>query len=221
MFSKHRVEALSDGVFAIAMTLLVLDLKVPLDIAPGQLGAALKHGGASWVSFIITCALAANFWTFQHQVLDRVERVTSGGRALTFVFLGFVSILPFTTSVWGHHIREPLAFVIYFGNQLALALALTAKVELARVRGCLKPGLETQLLRWKLFGMCAIMATGAATVGSLPTAYQWYPVGFVTFASKAIRLWKKRRLAAAGPEADSTKLVPSVNDGNSSELSGE
>ncbi len=54
MFSKRRIEALSDGVFAIAMTLLILDLKVPLDTPPGQLGAALLHDVASWVSFMVT-----------------------------------------------------------------------------------------------------------------------------------------------------------------------
>jgi uncharacterized membrane protein len=130
-------------------------------------------------------------------VFDRLERVTSGGLALTFVFLGFVSILPFTTSVWGHHIREPLAFVLYFLNQFAMAAVLTAKVELARVKGYLKPGHETDAIRMRMFGMCAIMGTGAATAGFMPREYQWLPVGVVAVATNLVRLWRKRKLARA------------------------
>lgn len=194
-FSKHRIEALSDGVFAIAMTLLILDLKVPLDSAPGQLGVALKHDVASWISFCVTFGLAAVFWTLQHQVFDQLEKITLGGLTFTFIFLGFVSVLPFTTSVWGHHIREPLAFVLYFSNQLALALALTIKVELGRWAGSLKSGPETDAIRLRLYMMCLVMATGAATVGYLPRRYQMLPVLLVGIAARVIRAWRKRRQA--------------------------
>jgi uncharacterized membrane protein len=97
MYSKHRLEGLSDGVFAVAMTLLIFDLKVPTDTASGQLGAALAKDGASWVSFLVTFGLAAQFWSFQHRVFDRIEKLTVSSVALTFTFLCFVSLLPFTT----------------------------------------------------------------------------------------------------------------------------
>jgi len=198
MFSKHRVEALSDGVFAIAMTLLVLDLKVPLDAGPGQLGAALVHDVASWISFMVTFALAAQAWSLQHRVFDRMEKMTTGGLALTFLFLFFVSVLPFTTSVWGHHIRDPLAFVLYFTVQFAFALLLTLKLELARWKGYLKLGPETEQLRMRLYGMALIMAVGTPTVGYLPRRYQWVPVGAMAIVIRMMRVWQKRRLAAAG-----------------------
>lgn len=73
MYSKHRIEALSDAVFAIAMTLLILDIKVPDAGFPGGLAAALKHELHDWVSFLITFALTSIFWIFQHRVFERIE----------------------------------------------------------------------------------------------------------------------------------------------------
>ena len=132
MFSKHRLEALSDGVFAIAMTLLVLDIKVPVGVAKGQLGEALAKDAHGWISFAITFFIASVFWTFQHRLFELLEGVSQKMLVPTFVFLAFVSVLPFSTSLWGRHISEPLALLIYFGNQFAIAVALTVKLELAR-----------------------------------------------------------------------------------------
>jgi uncharacterized membrane protein len=193
-YSKHRIEALSDGVFAIAMTLLILDLKVPVDVAPGQLDAALRANGHEWISFVVTFALAAIFWTFQHRVFDVLERMGRENLVLTFLFLGFVSVLPFSTSLWGHHIKEPLAFVLYFLNQFALAAVLTAKIEVARVKGHLKLGPETDSLRVRLYSMCAVMATGTLSVALLPLNRVWIPVCALALVMNMLRKVRERRL---------------------------
>lgn len=194
MFSKHRIEALSDGVFAIAMTLLILDLKVPVDIAPGQLGAALRAHGHEWISFVITFALTSVFWTFQHRVFEVLERIDRENLTLTFVFLGFVSVLPFTTSLWGHHIKEPLAFELYFLNEFALASVLTAKIEVARFKGHLKLGTEANSLRRRLYSMCAVMATGTAAAAFLPLDRVWIPVSVLAVVMNVLRKVRERRL---------------------------
>ena len=54
MYSKQRVEALSDGIFAIVMTLLVLNLNVPANIQSGHLWQALKLESHTWASFLVT-----------------------------------------------------------------------------------------------------------------------------------------------------------------------
>ena len=95
MFSKHRIEALSDAIFAIVMTLLVLDLKVPETIGPGGLLHALAADRATWASFFLTFLLASVFWVLQHQVFDLLEAISHQTLIPTFVFLGFVTILPF------------------------------------------------------------------------------------------------------------------------------
>ncbi|MGH9524452.1 MAG: TMEM175 family protein, partial [Terriglobales bacterium] len=127
MFLKHRVEALSDGVFAIAMTLLILDLKVPMG-NEGPLSAALARDSHGWVSFAVSFLLAGVFWMHQHRVFEAAAHWSKANLLLTFVFLGFISTLPFSTSLWGHHLRDPLALTIYFGNQFVLALVLVIQV---------------------------------------------------------------------------------------------
>ena len=205
MYSKHRVEALSDGVFAIAMTLLVLDLKVPTASEPGQLWSALQADWHEWVSFAITFTLAATFWTFQHQVFDLVKKIDRISLALTFLFLGFVSVLPFTTSLWGHHIKEPLAFVLYFGNQLALAATLTAKLEVARFRGDIEQGPAADKMRLRLSLMCLIMAVGALSATFVPLHMMSLPILVVGIGTNLFRRWyakkMERRVGAGSPPA--------------------
>ena len=168
MFSKHRLEALSDGVFAIVMTLLILDIRVPVDVPPGGLGAALQRDSHAWISFAITFAISSIFWNAQRRVFELVDEMTTESLVLTFVFLGLVMVLPFSTSLWGHYIQEPLAFVLYFANQFAIAAVLTAKLEVSRMRGHLHHGVEAGLLRVRLYTMCAAMAAAAIGAAELP-----------------------------------------------------
>src|SRR5438445_7772295 len=78
--SKGRLEALSDGVFAIVMTLLVLDLKVPdlpRHVATAELAQALKHESPLFLTFFITFLISGVFW-YLHQLsfhwIHRLDR---------------------------------------------------------------------------------------------------------------------------------------------------
>lgn len=161
MFSKHRVEALSDGIFAIAMTLLILDIKVPAT-GEGPLSAALRKDAAAWVSFAISFFLAAVFWMHQHRVFDIAAKWSKANLLLTFLFLGFVCTLPFSTSLWGHHLHDPLAMTIYFSNQCALALVLLVQVLVIAGQGHTNPDAPAGEVRLLMIGFA--IAFGAAAV---------------------------------------------------------
>lgn len=114
-----RLEAFSDGVFAVAITLLVFNLKVP-DVASGHLGRALGNQWPSYVAYVISFLSIGVCWVNHHSILDRVVVVD---RNLLFtnlgLLLGIVSI-PYTTSLaaeWfdqGSHAK--LAVGIYCAN---------------------------------------------------------------------------------------------------------
>ena len=194
MFSKHRLEALSDGVFAIAMTLLILDIKVPVGVAKGHLGEALAKDGHGWISFAITFFIASVFWTFQHRLFELLEGVSQKMLVPTFVFLAFVSVLPFSTSLWGRHISEPLALLIYFGNQFAIAAALTVKLELARAYGHMQKSVAADMMRFRLYGMCTVMLAAGLASFFLPLQWVWpVPVAF-GLLGRALRNRRERRL---------------------------
>lgn len=100
-----RLEAFSDGVFAIAMTLLVLEVRVhPTE---GQsLLAALLHAWPSYVAYAVSFTVIGIMWVNHHATFDRVERADRRLLFLNLVLLGVVAFLPFPTALLAEYLRE-------------------------------------------------------------------------------------------------------------------
>ena len=156
MYSKHRLEGLSDAIFAIVMTLLVLELKVPTDVVHGHLWEALKLDGEDWLAFFITFLVSARYWIHQHDVFKLTDHYSHPAVVLTFIFLGLVTILPFSSTLVGRHASEPLALVLYCGNQTAIGIALIAKLEFLRRRDHIPKSAEMTRLRLRLYTICLL-----------------------------------------------------------------
>src|SRR5437660_1262799 len=90
-----RVLALSDGVFAIASTLLALDLRVPTGLDSTQLRAALVELVPSVQAFAISFLVIGLLWLGHRRQFARLRRITGSVVALNVVLLGFVAVLPF------------------------------------------------------------------------------------------------------------------------------
>jgi uncharacterized membrane protein len=174
MYSKNRLEALSDGIFAIAMTLLVLDLKVPTSFPHGHVWEAIKPGWEQWISFALTFGLAARFWTLQHDIFQAVETVGRNALISTFVFLGLISVLPYTTSLLGAHFSDPSVLTLYFIHELAIASALAVKLELCRFHGHIHKGANLLPIRLRLYFMCASLVACLVGIWLLPL--QWLAI---------------------------------------------
>ncbi len=190
---KHRIEALSDGIFSIAMTLLVLDIKVPGEVSPGKLGHAVALQGHELISFVITFLIASTFWVAQHRVFDLLEEIGTESLVLTFVTLGFVSVLPFTTSMWGHHIAEPLAFFLYFANQFGIALPMALKLEIAMRRGQVRHTMASDMSRLRLWLLCGVMATAMIATQMLPLKYMGVALIVPAVAARVLRARQKKK----------------------------
>lgn len=122
-----RIEALSDGVIAIAITVLVFDLKLPtgqvIDSDAG-LWAALRTLTPKFIAFVLSFMTLGIFWmgqTAQFTYIGRYDRHLSW---LTILFLLFISTIPFLTSVLSNDLTLRSALLLYWGNILALGLAL-------------------------------------------------------------------------------------------------
>jgi uncharacterized membrane protein len=116
-----RLEAFSDGVFAIAITLLVLELEVP-DGTSGLL-SELGEQWASYVGYFVSFAFIGGAW-MAHSNLTRFLRATDQVLlGLNLVLLLLVSLLPFTTSLLATHLgdTDEQVAVVIFGLNLALA----------------------------------------------------------------------------------------------------
>jgi uncharacterized membrane protein len=169
VWSTARTETLSDGVFAIVMTLLVLELKVPelpRDAPAAEVWRGFRELGPIFFSYFTTFTLAGVFWFWHHRAFHELTRIDGPLFALNLAFLSFVSLLPFSTAMLGaFRLRQPVSLACYFGNLLALALTLMAFWLYARRAGALKPARDPALRRrFMLILVTHITASSAALV---------------------------------------------------------
>ena len=109
-----RLLTLADGIFAIAMTLLVLDLRLPetpgVDLAT-RLGSLIPRFGTFVVSFVVLGV----FWFAHHQTFHFVVRVNRTLVWLSVLFFMGVALIPFVASVLGANYNDPIALTLYGG----------------------------------------------------------------------------------------------------------
>jgi uncharacterized membrane protein len=125
-----RVEAFSDGVFAIAITLIVLDLKVPrtTDLGSVPLAAALARQWPSFLAYLTSFATILVMWVNHHILFTRIRRVDQPFLFINGFLLLLVTFVPFPTSLVAEHFRsggEPArtAGLVYAGTYVLLAVA--------------------------------------------------------------------------------------------------
>jgi uncharacterized membrane protein len=103
--STNRLEAFSDGVFAIAITLLVLDIHVPPP-GEGSLGRELLAQWPSYAAYIISFLTIGIIWINHHAAFSRLRSVDHSILILNLLLLLSVGILPFTTSLMATYLKE-------------------------------------------------------------------------------------------------------------------
>jgi uncharacterized membrane protein len=137
-----RLEAFSDGVLAIIITIMVLELKVPHDVS----WAALTPLWPTFVSYVLSFVYLGIYWNNHHHMLHLTHRVTGGILWANLHLLFWLSIVPFTTAWMGenHFAAEPtalygvnllLAAVAYYVLQRVIMRSQGPDSELARVVG--------------------------------------------------------------------------------------
>jgi TMEM175 potassium channel family protein len=137
--SLEHLTALSDGLFAVAMTLLVLDLRVPVGAAGAAysehgLAAALLELGPNFAAYLLSFTMLGTFWLAQHTLLGILGRCD---RTLSWINLGFlfvVSLLPFSAALLAHYVHLRLAVGVYWLNLLLLGVGRQARSRLATFR---------------------------------------------------------------------------------------
>src|SRR5215213_9767579 len=110
--SKNRVEALSDGVFAIVITLLILDIRVP-DVDYSRLAEALVEILPRIFAYVISFGVIGVYWLAHHQSLQLVGKLNGLLIWLNLLYLLAVSFMPFPTALLGRYPMQPIPIVIY------------------------------------------------------------------------------------------------------------
>jgi uncharacterized membrane protein len=147
--SVERVASLSDGVFAFAMTLLVLDLRVPVAGAvhsEGGLWHALGSLEPNLLTYFLSFMTLGMFWVGQHTELGRVKNSDRNYTWIHLAFLLMVTLVPFSTKLLAAFITYRGALVVYWFNLLGLGVTIYWSWEYARKANLLKDDTAVEAL---------------------------------------------------------------------------
>jgi uncharacterized membrane protein len=150
-----RVLAFSDGLFAIAMTLLVVGIAVPklngVDVdkdSVRDLANALGDRLPDFISFFISFAVIGRYWAAHHEFFSLLARIDNRLLATNLLYLALIAFLPFPTGLLGELFENPLSVAIY-----AIVVAIVSGLEVvmfrqAQRRGLLRQKVPEDVYRW-------------------------------------------------------------------------
>ena len=126
MYAKTRIDALTDGIFAVAMTILVLELRIPDEAVVGPDEASLLRAllaiGPKFVPYLLSFYVLGASWLSLIKARSRSETVGERYAKGWLVYLLFVTLVPFSTVLMGRFTSHAMAVVIYAANIGILAL---------------------------------------------------------------------------------------------------
>jgi uncharacterized membrane protein len=176
--SKARIEAFSDGVIAVAITLLALDLKVPEPTKTHSLAHSLGVQWPTYAAYVISFVTIGIIWINHHAMFRRLKSVDHAILMINIVLLLAIAVLPFSTALMADYLTasrgQHLAAVVYGASLLAMALTflalqrhvLLAKTEL--LHESVTAPIRRAILRRNAAGVLPYVL---ATVGAIITPY--------------------------------------------------
>lgn len=135
-----RIVAFSDGVFAIAITLLVLAIEIPPNVP--DLGKALRNQEGDFLAYALSFAVIGKLWIAHHRFFTGVERFDNRLMGLNLFYLGWIALLPFTSEVLGDYGDQTDGVIVYAANLAAVGL-IAAGMHLY----CFRAGLVKEEVR--------------------------------------------------------------------------
>jgi uncharacterized membrane protein len=118
--TKHRLEMFSDGVFAIVITILILNIHLPDNTSTQHLGQALIDLAPNILAYAVSFILIGLYWIAHHTSFHHIHKVNGVFLWLNMLLLLFVSFIPFPASLLGKYPTEPVPLMVY-GINLVLA----------------------------------------------------------------------------------------------------
>jgi uncharacterized membrane protein len=176
--SKARIEAFSDAVIAVAITLLALDLHVPDPTGPGSLAHRLGEQWPNYAAYVVSFLTIGIIWINHHAMLQRLVSVDHAILVLNLLLLLTIGVLPFSTALMAEYLDashgQNLAAVIYGGSFLLMSLAffamqrhlLLSKQHL--LKDHLTPEVRQAVLRRNAMGL---LPYAVASVGGVVSPY--------------------------------------------------
>jgi len=187
-----RIESFSDGVFAVAVTLLVLNLGVH-GVPPGGLASALAREWPHYVTFVVSFLTIGIIWTNHHEMFERIASVDRPLVLLNLLLLLSVTVIPFTTGLLAGYLRgadEHVAAAVYAGSFLLLSVTFVATNTWSARRRLWRSGISPEemsrqlgrasiglLLYSAAVGLAFVNAIASLVLCTLAAVYYAFPSG--------------------------------------------
>jgi uncharacterized membrane protein len=177
-----RVVAFSDGVFAIAITLLVLGLEVPSHVP--DLGQALRDRADDLYAYALSLAVLGSLWLSHHRFYGSLARFDSRLIAINLAYLAFVALVPFTSDLLGDYSGKTSAVVIYALVMAAISITFGVQIRYAFRHGLVRADTQPDERRYAGRGSIVIsvgfLSSIAVAFLSVEVAtYMWIAVAFL------------------------------------------
>jgi uncharacterized membrane protein len=172
-----RIVAFSDGVFAIAITLLVLALEIPPD---ADVGEALRERGAEFFAYFLSFAVVGRFWMAHHRIFGSIARFDTNLVVINLAYLAFIALVPFTSEVLGNYSDDSTGVAIYAANLTAVSLISWAMIRYSYGRGLMREEAEEYRIRFAGGGALVVAAVFAV---SIPLAFLSPTVAMISWVS--------------------------------------
>jgi uncharacterized membrane protein len=179
--AKNRTEAFSDGVLAIAVTLLVLDLRAPVrdDLHGSSLAAALAAEWPAYAAYVTSFLVIGIIWVNHHAVFELIGRVDRTVLFLNLLLLMTVVAIPFTTSLMSEYLvagddDAHTAAVVYSGMMVLMSLGFSGLYTyVARRPALLADGVDpvavrASIVRFSAVGLALYLGTVVIALVSAP-----------------------------------------------------
>ncbi len=214
----ERLLTLSDGVVAIALTLLVLGLQVPVSSDLRQANSASDLAsflsstkiGDQLSSYVVSFFVIGSFWLAHHRAFRLVRGHDEGLAWWNFAYLFAITLVPFTSNVQGRLGENPLAAAMFSANLLLASLSTQAVVTYARRRGLMVRDADPRELaagRMRSIGMTVVMVISTA-VAWVSVDTSKYLLLLLIVVARASSWWGARGESPASTGSGSAAPVP-------------
>lgn len=120
--STERVKAFGDGVFAIVITILVLEIGVPPNLSDQSLRDALDELGPDLIAWVVSFLITGMYWVWHRDLFNQVRYVDTTAIWLNLLFLLPAALIPFAASVLGEYSGDPIGLHVYGAVLIATSL---------------------------------------------------------------------------------------------------
>ena len=205
-YSLSRVLALSDGVFAIAATLLVINVQLGSAVTHATFGPALRALRTEVFAYALSVVVIAAFWMGHRRSFAHIEVVDQGLLWLNSLYLGVIALIPFPTELIGRFGDETASVVIYALVISVAACAAWCLFLYARWRRLLRP---TTPARFGADVAARSLSVSAAFAASIPVAFVSPKAAqYVWIAAVPVRVVWLRWARRSGPSGSRERPRP-------------